>query len=530
MTTPSIDNVSDEVAKLLADIEKDKSKAKQTREANRQRVEQARPLLRQIWDELDANRPVKGCTTKQEWVEKFGKTTIRNCQYILKGGNKNRPDANRSVRAGFLARIADAKKKVGDIQRAWEAPLKEGETRDGRDLDQIDAVLSPVYKEFLALIAPDGYEVVKGRNGWSMMEKDEEPAKPVAPKKKKVKRYSQKVDPSFLSMPGKPKKTHKMQPGGRRTWCGKTLGDTLAIDAKMSDAPTCRQCQNGEHMDEMRKQTTEKSEAHTGQHEDCAECFEVYQTEQALEKKRNAAWGTWSKRLQTLINTWRNGRLKDVDKYRAEFDKASAVYEKKMKTLGKAYLTANIILEARGRMEGAIKDRNRFNSRFQLSEPAQALAAAVDGAGVQKVRLKPLVEGEHGTKLRTEAGFAAYGEKKVSKKVYERILADLEKYQEYHWTQKPEVPERPENATVVCEGDDDPTPGRGSGMILSTSPEYDAWEAARMVAEATPKYRAWNNERTLICELESALIQRYDPLLEGDLDGDDGECDDGEAL
>ena len=155
----------------------------------------------------------------------------------------------------------------------------------------------------------------------------------------------------------------------------------------------------------------------------------------------------------------------------------------------------------------------------QMSEPAKALAAVVGGT----VEVAPkAVEGAYGTKLRLEAANAAYGEKKVSKKVYLRILAGLEKYQEYVWTQQPPVPTRPENATVVCEGDDKPA-GYGRGMIISTSPEYDAWEAAYIAANNSPEYLAWNKEYTVINELECALTKRYDPLKEGDLDGDDEE-------
>jgi hypothetical protein len=186
----------------------------------------------------------------------------------------------------------------------------------------------------------------------------------------------------------------------------------------------------------------------------------------------------------------------------------------------------DVMKEARGRMEAEIIRREAQ----ELSEPAQALAAAV-GSSEQvtlavKNKLKPPVEGEPGTKLRTEAAYAAYGEKKVSKKVYLRILAGLEKYQEYHWTRMPPVPKRPENATVECEQFSPNCFGR----IISTSPEYDAWEAARMAAEATPEYAAWTKEFTQMGELRSALIERYDPLKEGDLDGDDGCPDDGETL
>jgi len=135
------------------------------------------------------------------------------------------------------------------------------------------------------------------------------------------------------------------------------------------------------------------------------------------------------------------------------------------------------------------------------------------------------VEGAPGTKLRVEAAFAAYGEKMVSKKVFLRIHAAVEKYRDYLRTQRPPVPERPENATVVCEGEG--KPGHGRGMIISTSPEYEAWEAARMAAEGTPEYLAWNKEFTLVCDLGHALIQRYDPLKEGDLEGDDDDPDAG---
>ena len=240
MTTPSIDNVSDEVAKLLADIEKDKSKANQTRKANRQRVEQARPLLRQIWDELDANRPVKGCTTKQEWVEKFGKTTIRNCQYILAGGNKNRPDGKRNVSPTFLSRCADAKKKLADIQRQINAPFKDGETRDMKPLyNQIAPAIDGVYQEFLALVAPAGYEVVYTGKGWWMPEKDEQPA----PKKTESKVAKQK---------GQEKKTHATgrdkDVAAGRTRCQKEISGVTMNE----DAPTCGLCQRSIEQDERR--------------------------------------------------------------------------------------------------------------------------------------------------------------------------------------------------------------------------------------------------------------------------------------
>ena len=64
-------------------------------------------------------------------------------------------------------------------------------------------------------------------------------------KKTKIKMYSTKVNPSFMLMPGKPHKTHQMSSDGRRTWCGKTLGLTLAKDARMSDDPRVNSVRQG---------------------------------------------------------------------------------------------------------------------------------------------------------------------------------------------------------------------------------------------------------------------------------------------
>jgi len=55
------------------------------------------------------------------------------------------------------------------------------------------------------------------------------------------------------------------------------------------------------------------------------------------------------KRVNSLISQWRSGRLRDADKYRAEFEKAAAKYEKKVGDYSKAS-----IHDGRGRMEAAI--------------------------------------------------------------------------------------------------------------------------------------------------------------------------------
>jgi hypothetical protein len=88
------------------------------------------------------------------------------------------------------------------------------------------------------------------------------------------------------------------------------------------------------------------TEEHTGQHEDCLECFNA---QQALENLRSGAGAEWQKRVDSLIKQWRECRIKDADKYRAELEKAAAKYQKKVGDYGKAS-----ILDARGRMETAI--------------------------------------------------------------------------------------------------------------------------------------------------------------------------------
>lgn len=172
---------------------------------------------------------------------------------------------------------------------------------------------------------------------------------------------------------------------------------------------------------------------------------------------------------------------------------------------------------------GFIRGKNEFEWLPDKEQAALVLKNPLHFVKPQAtvtVMLKKQVEGEHGTKLRTEAANAAWGDKKVSKKVYQRIYSGLEQYLKYWWTQQPSMPERPENATVKTQHD---LTGNGCHMIAKTSPEYDVWQAANSAAHLTPEYTAWNKERTLIVDLQSALVNRYDPLTDADLDGDDND-------
>jgi hypothetical protein len=255
--TIDLDAAGLEVQRLFAEDGTANAALKDMRGAREQRKEQLKKLLPPIWAAFEKGETVNGYSTRKEWCANFAKVSTRHCEHIIYGRKKD--EAN-SVRSGFLSRIAAAKKKLADIQKNLNT-FEEGKVQDSKALyNQIDPTITPVFEEFLALIAPDGYEVKPGDRGrWGVYQKWEEEEKPQpTPKKKKKKkkkkelRYSQKVHPGFIGMPGKPHKTHKMSNDGKRTWCGKTPGLTLAKDARMSDTPTCRGCQTGEQREQDR--------------------------------------------------------------------------------------------------------------------------------------------------------------------------------------------------------------------------------------------------------------------------------------
>jgi hypothetical protein len=82
-----------------------------------------------------------------------------------------------SLDSGFLARCADAKKKLAEIQRQKDVLFSSKEEYDAA-YKQTDTTIGELFNEFQALISPDGYEVMKGDIGWHLNEKptDEEMA------------------------------------------------------------------------------------------------------------------------------------------------------------------------------------------------------------------------------------------------------------------------------------------------------------------------------------------------------------------
>ena len=186
----------------------------------------AQPELAQVWAALEAGTPVNGCKSKKEWAAKW-KISDRMCRYILKG-RKPRTGEHRHravpLKVGTVVNIDPAVLDDPDLPKKLKVASSRKVTRNGLGQWVVELVFDAV-------------------------EKEKQPTP-----KKKAKRYSTKVPGGdFITMPTKPHKTHKMQPGGKRTWCGKRPGETLAIDARMSDNPTCHGCRNGENTDLLRK-------------------------------------------------------------------------------------------------------------------------------------------------------------------------------------------------------------------------------------------------------------------------------------
>jgi hypothetical protein len=85
----NIDQVGVTAKRIMSEIRAYGDSHKNMRKAMNQRVAELRPLLREVWDALEAGQVVNGCSSKGEWAAWSGQTT-RNIQYHLKGGNLRR--------------------------------------------------------------------------------------------------------------------------------------------------------------------------------------------------------------------------------------------------------------------------------------------------------------------------------------------------------------------------------------------------------------------------------------------------------
>lgn len=216
----------DEVKRLLAEDGTANVAIKDLRSAKAARKEALKSALTIVWEALGNNQTVNGYSTREEWAKNFAGCSRRHCEHIVYGRKPS--DANKRSHTVTL-KDGGTIKIGGKLFRIESAPTEDSIQRTKMGNYRVSMLIEPIEKE-----------------------------KPT-PKKKEL-RYSTKVPSGdFITMPAKPHKTHKMSADGRRTWCGKRLGDTLAADAKMSDAPTCRNCQTGEQrhlvsIENMKKQ------------------------------------------------------------------------------------------------------------------------------------------------------------------------------------------------------------------------------------------------------------------------------------
>lgn len=220
-----------EASRLFATDEKERMTLKNMRSVKAARKEQLKQALTIVWAAFESGQTVNGYATRKEWCKEFAKVSNRTCENILYGR------APREANHGsLLTRIADAKKKLANIQRQIDAPFKDGETRDLNGLHkQINPTINPLFEEFLTLIAPEGYEVLQGSHGWLLQEKDEEPAVPKTPRKLKVSDFRTNFRPRHSNQ-----KIHATNPITGRTYCGKKGGVLRVKDG--DNAPNCAVC------------------------------------------------------------------------------------------------------------------------------------------------------------------------------------------------------------------------------------------------------------------------------------------------
>ena len=150
-------------------------------------------------------RTIRGFRSFKKWFASFTGKSERVGYYLLETEEKKhkRNAARRTTEkkkekdtpsATFVAHCNAAKKKLAEIQRqtVQSVPFKDAEERD-RKLKplhaQINSTINEVLGEFLALVAPDGYEIVQGDTGkFYLTEKDGDEPEPPSPEDKKAKR------------------------------------------------------------------------------------------------------------------------------------------------------------------------------------------------------------------------------------------------------------------------------------------------------------------------------------------------------
>jgi hypothetical protein len=169
---------------------------------------------------------IRGCRSFKEWFNFTGKSQ-RMAYYLLETEEKkNERNAGRRSEKkekkdkpadSFAARITETKKKLADLHRQMESNCtQERQEREALE-KQVSTTVWAVVEEFLATVAPDGYEVVQGDNGkWYLTKKkDDQPTK-----KKSKAVHALNESGNLICRPGKkPKPTQLVSGDAMQVTC-----------------------------------------------------------------------------------------------------------------------------------------------------------------------------------------------------------------------------------------------------------------------------------------------------------------------
>jgi Sec-independent protein translocase protein TatA len=290
----NLDQVGRIAQMTFVELTKYKRHQQKYNERRREATERLRKHLTTVWKALENGESVNGYTTKETWAKHFFNPTASHPERWIQKIVANKPKGTNSVRVVKVERdmiLQFGKRKfklVSMGQRFADVPYEDE-------------------AGFETVAAGAGDEVT---NTLQLNLKELDPPKPSQKERlQAAKKFKHGIDPAtfgpvhkartLCGLPVKPletanlhdakhitcpectphieeanakcreileatchavhqnaknRKTHQMQPNDRRTWCGKTVGDTLPKDAPMSDEPSCKQCQWGKGMDKLRKE------------------------------------------------------------------------------------------------------------------------------------------------------------------------------------------------------------------------------------------------------------------------------------
>ena len=134
-------------------------------------------------------KKIRGFTSFKKWFASFSGKSERLAYYLLETEEKkHRRNAERRTTekkkdtdsATFLSHCGNAKRRLAEIQRQ----INKGQANKPL-YEQINPTINEVFVEFLALISPEGYEVLQGDKGWWISKKEKDPKAAEAQKAKR---------------------------------------------------------------------------------------------------------------------------------------------------------------------------------------------------------------------------------------------------------------------------------------------------------------------------------------------------------